>query len=692
MNKFINLFLTRVKKESNYSEEFLNSVLNNSFELVSELIKPGTNEKLNALFIGKVQSGKTLNYLSLMANALDNTFDVIIVISGSTGELYEQNLVRLNDIFGNVQSPDTFFDDDNIDVDIVRGESVEDELGKKTKTNKIIIQVMKQTVHLENLKKNIEIFRENQNRDINFLIIDDEGDYGSLDGNAANDKKDEYTRWHEQILNLKTSLNAALVIVTATPYAHYLLSDTNNFKPNVIKKTISGKNYNGLETFHIDDTYLGIINRDDVKADVAKGDGISKELKKAFLHFVSAILVSFQENAESNRKQMIIHTDRKNNVHNKIQTELNKYRETIIKSMREDNFQIEKIELLEDINRSLVELGCPKIEASNKEAINKCIKIIEKININVLNQKSPTRKALKQVNDISFDIYIGANLLDRGVTFGNLICTYIIRDAKTNNADTLLQRARWFGYRERLLKYIKIFLTNELKESYEMIANMEIMLDNRLEEYLNHKIDINQFLDHLTFITSQNMRPTRGNIAKTTTHMISMPSKWYRQSSYAKTSFDECAWYDNIKSKASDTTIGDRSFPVYTCDINTMVKSLENTNVDMDAILKKINYDKEAWDILKAENGQMNVIFMDNIDGELSVRSDIEFQLFSRSKTVEFSNNVYVGDSSMYKYSINKNSSVFMIYNMKVANQEMLGYALYPNIKNWSDLKKTTKK
>jgi hypothetical protein len=122
MNKFINLFLTRVKKESNYSEEFLNSVLNNSFELVSELIKPGTNEKLNALFIGKVQSGKTLNYLSLMANALDNTFDVIIVISGSTGELYEQNLVRLNDIFGNVQSPDTFFDDDNIDVDIVRGE------------------------------------------------------------------------------------------------------------------------------------------------------------------------------------------------------------------------------------------------------------------------------------------------------------------------------------------------------------------------------------------------------------------------------------------------------------------------------------------------------------------------------------------------------------------------------------------
>jgi hypothetical protein len=194
MDKFTDLFRTRVKRENNYTDEFLNSVLDNSFDLVSELIKPETGEKQNALFIGKVQSGKTLNYLSLMANALDNTFDVIIVISGSTSELYEQNLVRLNDIFGNVQNPETFFDDDNIEVDIVRGEYIEDELGKKITTNKVIIQVMKQTVHLENLLKSIVAFKNNQDRDINFLIIDDEGDYGSLDGNATNDRKLEYTR------------------------------------------------------------------------------------------------------------------------------------------------------------------------------------------------------------------------------------------------------------------------------------------------------------------------------------------------------------------------------------------------------------------------------------------------------------------------------------------------------------------
>jgi hypothetical protein len=690
MDKFTDLFRTRVKRENNYTDEFLNSVLDNSFDLVSELIKPETGEKQNALFIGKVQSGKTLNYLSLMANALDNTFDVVIVISGSTSELYEQNLVRLNDIFGNVQNPDTFFDDDNIEVDIVRGEYIEDELGKKITTNKVIIQVMKQTVHLENLLKSIVAFKNNQDRDINFLIIDDEGDYGSLDGNATNDRKLEYTRWHDQILNLRNSLNAALVIVTATPYAHYLLSDTNKFKPNIIKKTIIGKNYNGLETFHIDDTYLRTINKTDVETDVADNGGISKELKMAFLHFVSAILVSFQENLKFNRKQMIIHTDKKNIVHNKIQVELNKYKETVIGWLSLDNYQIEKNELLENINHNLDEMEYPRIKTNDDTTIKNCITILKNININMLNQKSSTRKALKQVNDINFDIYIGANLLDRGVTFGNLICSYIIRDAKVNNADTLLQRARWFGYREKLLKYIKIILTKDLKDSYERIANMEIMLDNRLEEYLNHKIDINEFLDNLTFITNQNMRPTRGNVAKTTTHVVSMPNKWYRQSNYAATLSDEREWYSKIKSKAINELIGDRSFPVYTCDAESFERDLGDINIDI--ILKKIKYDKTAWDILKAENGNINIIFMDNKNGELAIRHDNEFQLFSRSKTVEFADDIYVGDSSMYKYSINKNSSVFMIYDMEVANQKMLGYALYPNLKNWSNLKETTKK
>ena len=46
-----------------------------------------------------------------------------------------------------------------------------------------------------------------------------------------------------------------------------------------------------------------------------------------------------------------------------------------------------------------------------------------------------------------FKIFIG-ELLQRGVTFPNLVTTYFTRRPKTGgNVDTTLQRARWLGYR-----------------------------------------------------------------------------------------------------------------------------------------------------------------------------------------------------------------------------------------------------
>src|SRR5699024_3574057 len=48
-------------------------------------------------------------------------------------------------------------------------------------------------------------------------------------------------------------------------------------------------------------------------------------------------------------------------------------------------------------------------------------------------------------------IYIGGDLLQRGVTFDNLVTTYYTRWAAQGNMDTNLQRARWFGYREDCL-------------------------------------------------------------------------------------------------------------------------------------------------------------------------------------------------------------------------------------------------
>jgi low affinity Fe/Cu permease len=49
----------------------------------------------------------------------------------------------------------------------------------------------------------------------------------------------------------------------------------------------------------------------------------------------------------------------------------------------------------------------------------------------------------------SYNIYVGGNILDRGITIPNLIAFYYGRNPKTMQADTVLQHSRMYGNRDR---------------------------------------------------------------------------------------------------------------------------------------------------------------------------------------------------------------------------------------------------
>ena len=77
-------------------------------------------------------------------------------------------------------------------------------------------------------------------------------------------------------------------------------------------------------------------------------------------------------------------------------------------------------------------------------------------------------------------IYIGGDLLQRGLTFPNLLVSYFTRFAKSGgNMDTTLQRARWFGYRSKYLDLCKIFTTDEIAKEFTVLAEVEDDLDRK---------------------------------------------------------------------------------------------------------------------------------------------------------------------------------------------------------------------
>src|SRR5262249_44882994 len=64
---------------------------------------------------------------------------------------------------------------------------------------------------------------------------------------------------------------------------------------------------------------------------------------------------------------------------------------------------------------------------------------------------------------------VGGNILGRGLTIKNLLVTYYLRRAKITQMDTMLQHARMFGYRERIMKFSRVFLPMSLAVRFHRI-------------------------------------------------------------------------------------------------------------------------------------------------------------------------------------------------------------------------------
>ena len=79
------------------------------------------------------------------------------------------------------------------------------------------------------------------------------------------------------------------------------------------------------------------------------------------------------------------------------------------------------------------------------------------------------------------NIIVGGSLVSRGFTFNNLLVEIILNSPEQKiPADTLLQRARWFGYRRasNRYKYMKIIMSPHIYNSFaEFIALQKCMFE-----------------------------------------------------------------------------------------------------------------------------------------------------------------------------------------------------------------------
>lgn len=480
------------------------------------------NMNNNMLLVGKVQSGKTSNLELFTALAFDNGFNVVIIYGGYDNTLLNQTMSRFRKSFDiphetnySNDKPVVFSSDDSAQLLAVTDEIIEDLLAEN---KPIFIISMKRPAAMK--KVNALLSRINKDN-IKAFIIDDEGDQASL--NTKKDKKTTESATYAEIVTMKRHLDNPLYLsVTATPQALIFLDEYSELRPDSIRLIEPGDGYCGAETYHLYDSDLIEIINDTDQDEITDGYMVDS-LKKALQHYILASAIMLNRGIKSS--EMIIHSHRAVNDHKKIYETVNAYVDSFKMTIQNNDYDNLNSYKKEFYNTFTNLFNTQVQNSTNFENLWTviCSDIAKRIGLVLKNSMGQITQANESLT--RYKIYIGGDLLQRGVTFPHLVTTYFSRWAKdSGNMDTNLQRARWFGYRKDWIDICKIFTSENIAREFTNLAEIESDLWEQFNAIQSGTMAIDEII-----IRAQNtkQKPTRRNVASYTT--IQFHHSWIKQ-------------------------------------------------------------------------------------------------------------------------------------------------------------------
>lgn len=482
-----------------------NQLIDSSVEILKKCPKLDLEIGFNksGLIIGYVQSGKTASFTTMSALARDNGFAITILISGSSTTLFNQSNKRLIKDLGleGSTSPWVYISNPTKDsaYQPLLGTLTEwfDESIPKKCCKSIFITVMKNHVHLRNLVDLLNALEE-KFHDLPTLVVDDESDQASLNTESQRNSRSGQSRTsstYRRIVQLKTVFRRLFFLqYTATPQANLLINIADSLSPDFHFLLQPGSDYIGGK-FFFDDSNRAAYIRDIPAAQIPQSPGDQlhppQQLIDAmgvFLIGVAAELYKFYElekRPEGNRS-MLVHPARETDMHieyfNWVKSILDVWKDLLGYGDDDPDKQDLLVKLKEyylDLNATVQDLPlyedlCPRYL---KYAIEKTMPI--KINAS----EGDTPK-IDWATSYSW-IIVSGQAVDRGTTVNDLTVTYLPRTSVNSNADTLQQRARFFGYKKPYIGFCRIFLDPVNYQNFQDYVDHEESMRSDLSKVKN---------------------------------------------------------------------------------------------------------------------------------------------------------------------------------------------------------------
>lgn len=445
------------------------------------------------LVVGYVQSGKTANFTAVAARAADVGYRLIIVLSGIHDSLRNQTQKRLNSelvTLGNKWTTLTNETDDFQTPVVANGFA---------DAGTVLIVAKKIPPVLRRLNEWISAL-EGQLGDIPVLMIDDEADQASINtkGNRTDPSVDEdgvHDTGNPSITNalirdiLQKIPRATYIAYTATPFANILIDPNaidsevgiDLFPKDFVVQLPRPDGYTGTEElFGISSAGRDVmrsVDASDVKSLKSKRrkkrdplvveyeQSLPQSLCDAVLVFTVAGAIRLLRKQVGKPHTMLIHVSQMQADQIRIGNAL----ERQIKGWR-DHDRIAPGSLRAMLSSALNDLAEIILPADRESVLDEAVINLSRVEIAVLNSTTGEELEYEEKPGRQL-IAVGGNRLSRGLTLEGLTVAYFLRT--TSMADSLLQMARWYGFRTGYEDLIRIWTTEGIAQWFVELALVE---------------------------------------------------------------------------------------------------------------------------------------------------------------------------------------------------------------------------
>ena len=504
-----------------------------SIEILSRCVDPRREDRNAGLVLGYVQSGKTASFTGVTALAHDNGFNCIVVVAGVSKMLLNQTMSRLKKDLS-ADDPNAFQRwaiCENPSLDNAGGAALKNKLYLRISepdnphSGVPLIVVMKERSHLNNLNllfASLEVATDVGLRGIRALIIDDEAHMHTPNVAKKNNSKvieneiETRSRIYSQMKNLRDHfVHHTLLQYTATPQANLLAETVDDFSPSFVKLLTPGHNYLGgkqlfldheavalrsipdeevaqiMEAFKAQKTNKKLTGVDQFEPDLAPPKSLQDALASYLIVCGDDKVQAQKQRRPISRFSMLIHTDAQTLMHSHAKRWTDSLQESWKATLAtSDGYSPDREDLIDRVFKPQYDDIARTVDSISDfdDVLGAIPSVLGELRHHQADGPGSTKKngfggAKVEWSLSPYWILNGGEMLGVGFTVEGLVTTHMLRSGGQGQADTIQQRGRFFGYRLSNVGRTRVWMQDDVRQTFKSYVEHEETLRRSLVPY-----------------------------------------------------------------------------------------------------------------------------------------------------------------------------------------------------------------